>query len=615
MADGSSTPRRRFLAAAGAAISATVAGCNDDGGDGTTATTARTTRTTTEPPAMSGAVLELVTGFVGTLDPVAAVARPSEAVVENLFDGLTTFPDGSPEPEPRLAEDVSPSADGTTYTVALKDARFHDGSPVTAADVVYSFERVVAADRSRWSSLLLDTLGVVHETTTGEDGRRRYVPGTLGVSAVNDSTVEIRLAEPFHPTPAVLAYPQLSIVPEGIVGDVPGYDGDVDYETFAVDPVGCGPFELVDWTRRDRVTCRRFDDWHGDDVPLDGVRWEVVGDPVEAHEYARRGNADLVPVPDGVYSRANVGVERTDDVGRAFGTYGPVSTGEDDGGESGGDLTLEYLSVPLVDTFYLGFDMSTVPKPVRRAVAAVTDQHALVREVLVGRGYPAYHLTPPAIYPGTGYEAHARNDYPHGYERSLTTQARNTMETAGYGSNDRYSLTVTLYQSAALEGVLDVLSDRLGTAYVELDVESVPFDALLERGRAGDLEAYGFRQVPEFPVPDAFVSLLFPSRTDTDGANPASFLDWDRAADAGMADARDRARTAASNVRDNATPGDLARQAREEGYVALEEANWEDVGILPLFHRTEERFARDGVTLEPFGGMGSHRQAFDDVGL
>lgn len=607
MADGSPTPRRRFLAATGAAISATVAGCNGDEGGETTVTTARTTRTTTEPPDTN--VLELVTGFVGTVDPVAAVTRPSGAVVENVFDGLTTFPDGSPEPELRLADDVSISADGTTYTLILKDARFHDGSPVTAGDVVYSFERVVAADNSRWSSLSLDTLGIVHETTTGEDGDRRYAPGSLGVTAVDESTVEIRLGEPFHPALAVLAYPQFSILPEGIVGDVPGYDGDVDYGTFVAEPVGCGPFELLDWGQRSGVTCRRFEDWHGGEVVPDGVRWEVVSDPLEAHEYAKRENAHLVPVPDEVYGRANVGVERTDDVGRAFGTYGPVATGEDDGG----DLTLQYLSVPLVDTFYLGFDMSTVPKSVRRAVAAVTDQHALVGQVLNGRGHPAYHLTPPAIYPGGEYDAHARSDYPHGYDRQRVAQARSGMETAGYDSNERYQLTVTLYQSPPLEGVLDVLVGQLDEVYVDLDVESVPFDALVERGRAGDLEAYAFRKVPAYPAPDAFVSLLFPSRTDTREPDPASFLDWDRAAEAGTTDARDRASDGARTVRDNTGTSDLARQTREEGYRTLEEANWEDVGILPLFHRTEERFVRDGVTVDPFGGMGSHRQAFDDA--
>ncbi|MFB6193893.1 MAG: ABC transporter substrate-binding protein, partial [Halobaculum sp.] len=84
--------------------------------------------------------LRRVNATVRTLDPVAAVADSSEAVVTKLHDGLVHHPNGELTPEPLLAADLD--RDGETYTVRLREARFHDGRPVTAADVVYSFERV-----------------------------------------------------------------------------------------------------------------------------------------------------------------------------------------------------------------------------------------------------------------------------------------------------------------------------------------------------------------------------------------------------------------------------------------------------------------------------------------
>lgn len=639
MVEREATRRRAFLATAGAALSAAVAGCNGDDGTGTTATTTTTTTaTTTTTPGrlLEGEVLELTAPWVGTLDPVAAAAPTSEAVVENVFDGLVTFPDGRPGARRQLAADVDVSFDGTTYTVELVEASFHDGTPVTADDVVYSFERLAASPNSRWSDLVFDVLGIVHETDDdggggtddgdgadgtddeGGDGRGGtddgdgtdggnatggYRPGSLGVTAVDDRTVEIRLEEPFHAALDVLAYPQFSVVPEGIVGDVAGYDGDREYASFAADPVGSGPFELVAWERGEQVACERFADYHGE-VGVDGVRWRVIDDPGERYWYGLEGPGHLVDVHDDAFDPAAVGIDRTDEAGRAFGTYGPVGDGR----------TLEYLSVPLVDTFYVGFDMSDVPKAVRRAVAMAVDQHALVRRAFDGRATPAYHLTPPGIYPRGEYEEHAATSYPHGYGERRGIDAGTLLENAGYGSGSGdYELRWTQYSSEPLAAAADVVDGWLDDLPINLRVETVPFDTLLARRRAGDLEAYAFRTIPDWPAPGAFLSALYPG--DVEPTRPAAegFVDWTGAAGAGEADALDRARTAAANVVDNPRPTELARETREEAYVALEEANWEDIAILPLFHRAEQRIAVEGADVEPFGAMGSHRQAFDDA--
>ncbi|MFB6194163.1 MAG: ABC transporter substrate-binding protein, partial [Halobaculum sp.] len=137
--------------------------------------------------------LRRFSGAVASLDPAVATNNGSEFVVAQLYERLVAHPNGEPDPTPSLATAWTVSDDHRQYRFTLGDSQFHDGRPVTAADVAYSFERVASAPDSQHASLLLDTLGVVHETDDGA-----YVPGSLGVEAVDDRTVELRLVRPFH---------------------------------------------------------------------------------------------------------------------------------------------------------------------------------------------------------------------------------------------------------------------------------------------------------------------------------------------------------------------------------------------------------------------------------
>jgi peptide/nickel transport system substrate-binding protein len=79
-----------------------------------------------------------------TLDPHTVFDTARSAVRFNLYDGLYRWVDNPPKMIPWLAESHSVSDDGKVYTVKLRsDAKFHDGQPLTADDVVYSMERIL----------------------------------------------------------------------------------------------------------------------------------------------------------------------------------------------------------------------------------------------------------------------------------------------------------------------------------------------------------------------------------------------------------------------------------------------------------------------------------------
>jgi peptide/nickel transport system substrate-binding protein len=642
-----STSRRRFLTALGASAAATgLAGCSfrttDDGvsvelgggaGDGGTAAPATPTDTampmaTTTPtrsptptprptstpaptrtatptptrtpaptatptPARRGGTLQLTTSSLTGFDPVMATSEDTLAVVENVFDGLTTFPNGTTDAQLQLATDVSLSSDDRTYTVSLVDgATFHDGSPVTASAVVYSWERLAASENSRNGYLLLDYLGVEHDTTNGE-----YDPGSMAVRAVDRTTLQFTLASPFASTLQLLAFPQLAPVPEGIVGDIDGYSGRMSHSQFVQNPVGSGPFVLDRWVQNDEVVLSRFANYHGQPADLDGIRWTVLNDSSQRYQYGQNRSADFVTIPSSEYDRDKVSVTRTDDRGRRFGTYGPMANG----------ATVSYLAVPTLSTFYVGSNMRAIPRPVREATAYALNQHEIVRQVFDGRAAPAYHFTPPAIYPDQQYASHASGSYPYGYDETQLARARAVMEDAGYGPSNPYQLTFTHYQSQRVGTAAARLRDKLASAHIDMQLEEVPFATFINRGRNGDLDMFWFGYVAQWPRADDFLQHLNPPATDTDDSDVVLYLNW-----AGTPAADDATR-AWDRIRFNQGPSDSARRTRESAYVTMEEANWEDVGLIPTIHRIDERFAYDGVDVDPFGSLGHTYQEYDRV--
>src|ERR687892_2518888 len=113
-----------------------------------------------------------------TMDPHAAFDVGRVAVRLNLYDGLYRWLDNPPVLQPWLAESHTVSPDGLTYTFKLRrGVKFHDGAEVTADDVRYSIERILALKKGAAS--LLATM---------------VAPGTTKV--VDRHTVQFSLTKP-----------------------------------------------------------------------------------------------------------------------------------------------------------------------------------------------------------------------------------------------------------------------------------------------------------------------------------------------------------------------------------------------------------------------------------
>jgi len=635
MSDETELRRRRFLAATGAGTCAAMAGCNELLEEEGTATPdedeeeddeddeGTTTSVTTEDPNRQDQQSERfrrINGSIYELDPVAATDTDTGVVLEHLMDGLTTYPNGELEVEPSLATAIEMSDDATTYRFSLReDATFHDGTSVTSEDVVYSFERLAASPHTRREYFVLASLGVTHDTNeVAIDGsvEVRYAPGTLGVRAVDETTVELDLEAPFHSALEMLAYTAFSVVPAGSAGDIPGWDSpsppeyyseyDVDsstYEEFSeFDPIGAGAFEFGDWAEREGVSVDRFEDYHGDTSIVAGVDWEIISDEQAAYHYSMEINTDELSIPTSQFQRDKLTIDETDSKGRDVGTYGPLQNGE----------TAQYLGVPTINSFYIGMN-TAVRKSARKALAHVFNQPDVADQIFEGRVEPGYHFTPPGIFPGgaDGYEQHAENNYPYSYGASNVDRARELMEADGYTEDDPYQFTFTYYQSGASTwGEMgERLRDQLASAHIDMTLESAPFSSLLSRGRQGNLEAYSLGWIMDWPAPDNFLQNAYPPKTNTSQGGGATglYVDWNQGA------GRQVAIDAWETIQENPGPSEEEFRARQENYLVMEEAMWEDMILLPTHHRTDERFLYEWVDWDPFGYGGLSRAQCNDV--
>jgi peptide/nickel transport system substrate-binding protein len=185
------------------------------------------------------------------LDPTSAAAGAIDQVLyANVFEGLTRFTE-SGAVVPGLASDWDISDDGLTYTFTLRDGvTFHDGTDMTAEDVVFSFERAMAEDSQNAQKVLFENIE--------------------SVEAVDPQTVRLTLGQPDGSLLFNLAWGDAVIVaPESI-------------DNIKSDPVGTGPFMFDEWVQGDSITLARYDDYWGEAPALSEATFKFISDPTAA---------------------------------------------------------------------------------------------------------------------------------------------------------------------------------------------------------------------------------------------------------------------------------------------------------------------------------------------
>lgn len=223
------------------------------------------------------------------LNPLYASDRVTMTVNNALYSPLFVLEGG--QPEYCLAESLTASGDYKTYTLKLKKGlKWHDGRPLTAADVVFTIEKVLDPKQN----CFLRELFLFDDTP-------------VAVKQVDDSTVEFVLPEVSMAFTDSLA--QIVPIPRH------RYENEADLAKSAQNeqPVGSGPFKFKEFKPGESVTLVRFDDYFGGRPHLDTVVYRVIADenaagialqngeiaaqyiqPKDAEKYHRDGRFNVV---------------------------------------------------------------------------------------------------------------------------------------------------------------------------------------------------------------------------------------------------------------------------------------------------------------------------------
>ena len=198
-------------------------------------------------------------------DPTVSTSQEIARVMyHNVFEGLVRV-DRNGEIVPALAASWEVSDDGLEWSFELQDGvLFHDGSELTADDVVAKFERATDPESGHTHPEYYEAI----ESVTGEGNR-----------------VIFRLSRPSSTLLYNLARPDSIIYPAGTV------------ESQRSDPVGTGPFRFVEWIPGSEVRLERFDDYYRDGVPyLDAVTFRIMGDQNARFAALQAGDIDMIGV-------------------------------------------------------------------------------------------------------------------------------------------------------------------------------------------------------------------------------------------------------------------------------------------------------------------------------
>jgi len=307
-----------------------------------------------------------------TLDPHLATLPDEFVFLRTLLEGLAVPDPAGGAPRPGVAESWTTSPDGLVWTFHLRaDARWSDGSAVTAGDFVYSIRRALTPALGAPKAHLFFCLKNAAALYRGQLADSAQ----LGVAAPDARTLVLTLE---RPTPHLLALaasgPWLPVHPPSVEksGGASARDG---HWTRPGAYVGNGPFVLREWPHGQHLLVARNPYFHGaPHVQLGAVRFQVYDSGDTEERAFRAGQVDVtMAVPFTKLAAYEAPVLRR---------------------------------APLHETRYLALNTTRPPLDdarVRRALALALDRDALVRNVLRGAQQPALSFVPPALggYRGT----------------------------------------------------------------------------------------------------------------------------------------------------------------------------------------------------------------------
>jgi peptide/nickel transport system substrate-binding protein len=408
---------------------------------------------------------------IGSIDPIGAatVDAASERVRVLMFNTLVKKNEKF-DYTGELASDIKRSDDGLTHTFTLRDGvKFHDGRPLTSADVKYTLDLVFSSNFGKSASFY---------EGAGAD-KRSYIKS---VEAPDARTIVITQSKPWVGLLSNLV--PIAIIPKD------------SYESQKTHPIGSGPFKFIRYDTTQQVCdVEAFPDYWEGAPKLQHVRVRVISDMNALQAELQAGRVDIAPMPTSLSPDAVKRLEQ--------------------------DPNLQVKAFQGSNLILLTFNTSSPPMDnvkVRQAIAYAIDRSSLIKNLLLGFGKIAHSILPEeswAYSPGQTYS----------YDPAM---AKRLLDEAGFrdpdGDGPRMRFEKPVFykvsgSSIAGRQYAGVVQNSLKEVGIPVEIQTPEINTLLTELRRGNFQiAYsqwvGGNQDPIF-YKDLFATSEIPTETRT----------------------------------------------------------------------------------------------------
>jgi peptide/nickel transport system substrate-binding protein len=466
-----------------------------------------------------------------TLDPLDSTDAASERLRQLIFNTLVRKNERF-EYVGDLAERYEATPDGKVYTFTLHpNVTFHDGRPLTSADVKYTLESLFASTKKKRPFFFEAAPG-------GEQ------PIITAVEAPDPRTVRLTLRHAWNQLlPNLVSLP---VIPEGSA------------DAQKTQPVGSGPFRFERYDQNQLIADLKAYDQYWQGAPaIKDLRLRIILDANTLQAELQAGRLDIVS------GAANLSPDSYQFLAR--------------------DPTLKVAQFPGANIVYLGFNVERAPLnnvKLRQAIAYAIDRDSIVRDLMLGQARIAHSILPEASW---AYDAGQKYAYDPARARQLLDEA-GFRDPDGDGPRMRLPKPIVFKISSgnvATSQFAGVIQNSLKSVGIPVEIESIEFNTLLSQLSDGQFEMttarwIGGNQDPVF-LRDLFHSDQIPTagrtgvRNRTRYANP----EFDRV------------------IEEAVSTADQAR-AREL-YVRAQQIASRDLPMLPLWYPDVMVIASKGV--------------------
>ncbi len=462
-------------------IVASLAGCTQPAETTPAETTAAPAETTAAPatetdqPAEEGVVFNWNIGAdPKTIDPCLNGASDGGDVINQTFEGLVREKSGVLYPG--IAESWEVSEDGLTVTFNLRKSNWSDGTPLTAHDFVYSWKRGMDPATASEFSWIWEYTNVVGAQEAVEGGSLDEV----GVKALNDYTLEVKLSTPTDYIVSLLAF--YHFMPTKASAVEAGADG--AWAKDAAVAVCNGPFKLADYRIGDGLTLVKNPEyWNAAEVKIDKIEGKFIDDASTAYQAYQSGELDFIPsVP-------------TAEV--------PKLIAEDP----------NFYVFPLLGTYYYNFNMDLdlfKDVRVRKALALAIDRE-MITETLGEGQVPAAGFVPPGFLDDQGRDFfETSGTYGLATDGSKVEEAKALLAEAGFPNGEGFPEFTLLYNTSeghktVAELVQEMWKTNLG---INIKLENQEWAVFQDTRKAGDFEVARGGWLTDFMDPSGLLSIF-----------------------------------------------------------------------------------------------------------